>query len=330
MAIKTLSKLKMSLLGAVIAMPASAADLGIALDTAPDLENSGSYVWAHTFAEHLNAIEGWTVKELARGAVGGEAEKLDQIQQGLLEVAMADLKSAGSLNAFAFGLGLPYFWESIDELDAALTDGGIMARINEGTQPHGVRVAAIAPIGDFSGIFNTKHAVSSVSEMADLRMRALDQRQVDLFTALGVSSTIVSWDEVPNALQTGIADGYVNSAMVPVMFGHTGFIKHFTDAKAWFSTRIAIISDAWHQGLSEEDQAHVEDATAAANQAHRAWLGERRAADREGLKAAGIEFTELSPEARAEFQELAASTYAETLGEDALAAYIAARNAYQN
>ena len=35
---------------------------------------------------------------------------------------------------------------------------------------------------------------------------------------------------MPNALQTGVADGYLNPAFVPLLFGHTDFIKFYTDA----------------------------------------------------------------------------------------------------
>ena len=74
-----------------------AAEVKIALDSPADIENSGSYVWANTFSEYLNA-NGMEAVEYERGALGEEAERLDQVSQGLLEVSMSDVKSAGQLS----------------------------------------------------------------------------------------------------------------------------------------------------------------------------------------------------------------------------------------
>ncbi|MDA0963385.1 MAG: C4-dicarboxylate ABC transporter substrate-binding protein, partial [Proteobacteria bacterium] len=63
-----------------IAAPLSAQNVKIALDSAKDLENSGTYIWAHTFSEYLNA-NGMEAEEFERGALGDEAEKMDQVQQ---------------------------------------------------------------------------------------------------------------------------------------------------------------------------------------------------------------------------------------------------------
>ena len=55
---------------------AASAEVKIALDTAPDLEGSGTYVWANTFGNYLNE-HGMAAKEYPRGALGEEAEKLE-------------------------------------------------------------------------------------------------------------------------------------------------------------------------------------------------------------------------------------------------------------
>lgn len=113
---------------------------------------------------------------------------------------------------------------------------------------------------------------------------------------------------MPNALQTGVADGYLNPAFVPLLFGHTEFIRHFTEAAISPSLRITIVSEDWYQGLSDEQRAIVDAATDAANAANRAWL-ETQDGVIEQLIAAGVEVTELTPEARAAFQEASEATY---------------------
>ncbi|MFN3955141.1 MAG: TRAP transporter substrate-binding protein [Pararhodobacter sp.] len=301
-------KLKGLALGAMLALGGAAqAQVKIALDSPADLAGSGSYVWAHAFAEHLNA-HGLPAEEYQRGALGGDDEVFDQVSQGLLEVGMAPLNIVASIDTLIFGLRLPYFFADMAEVDRALYEGGMLARINEATTRAGVRVLGVNTVGPATGIFNTRRPVASLQDMAGLRMRALDESQIDLFRAWGAAGTIVSWAEVPNALQTGVADGYLNPAFVPLLFGHTEFIRHFTDAAISPSLRITIVSEDWYQGLSDEERAVVDAATDAANAANRAWL-ETQDGVIEQLIAAGVAVTELSPEARAAFREASEATY---------------------
>lgn len=301
--------LKITVMAAAMAFAAQAAQaqVKIALDSPPDLEGSGSYVWAHTFGEYLkeNGIES---EEYQRGALGGDDELFDQISQGLLEVSMSPLNIVGSIDNTIYGLRLPYFFEDMAQVDKALEEGGMLAKINEATTPEGVRVLAVDTVGQSSGIFNTKKPVKSVADMEGLRMRALDESQIDLYKAWGADGTIVSWAEVPNALQTGVADGYMNPAFVPLLFGHTDFIKFFTDAAVTPSLRIAIASEDWYQGLSDEDRAIVDDAVAAANKANRDWLGSQdKVIDQ--LKEAGVQVETLDQAARDEFRAASSPAY---------------------
>jgi len=285
----------------------ASAQVKIALDSPPDLNGSGTYVWAHTFATYLDE-HGMTAEEYQRGALGGDDELFDQVSQGLLEVSMSPLNIVGSIDKLIYGLRLPYFFADMEEVDRALYDGGMLAKINAATTPEGVRVIAVNTVGQASGIFNTKKPVASVADMAGLRMRALDESQIELYEAWGAAGTIVSWAEVPNALQTGVADGYMNPAFVPLLFGHTDFLKHFTDARVSPSLRITIVSEDWYQGLSDEDRATVDAAAAAATAANRAWLGTQDAVMAK-LEAAGVTVVKLDEAARAEFRAASAPAY---------------------
>lgn len=303
-----LDLLKFAAIAAAIALstPASA-QIKVALDSPPDLEGSGSYVWAHAFVEYLNA-GGLKAEEFQRGALGGDDELFDQVSQGLLEVSMSPLNITGSLDTMIFGLRLPYFFENMAEVDRALYEGGMLEKINEGTTSKGVRVLAVNTVGQGSGIFNSKKPVEKVEDMAGLRMRALDESQIELFKAWGSTGTIVSWAEVPNALQSGIADGYLNPPVVPLLFGHTDFLKFFTDAEVSPSLRVTIVSEDWYQGLSDADRKIVDDAAVAANKANREWLA-RQASVYDKLAEAGVQITKLTPEAREGFLKASAPAY---------------------
>lgn len=318
------SFLRGALAGLVIGLVSPvAAEVKIALDTPPTLEHSGTYVWAHTFSEHLKA-NGMDPVEYERGALGGEAERLDQVSQGLLEVSMSDNKQVGTLDGTIFGLLLPYFFADDAQLDQALYDGGMLDRVNAEIAPKGVRIAGVVYSGGPAGIFTTKTPVNTIEDLSGLRMRALDEAQIAIFESWGSQGTIVSWNEVPNALQTGIADGYINPPFVPLLFGHTDFIKHFTDVSMTPSTRLAIISEDWYQGLSEDERKIVDDAISAANAANREWLAGRTVVI-EQLEEAGISVIRLDEAARDGFREASKAGWATLpMPDGALDAWIAA------
>lgn len=263
--------------------------------------------WAHAFSTYLNE-HGMAAEEYQRGALGGDDEVFDQVSQGLVEVGLSPLGIVASIDTLIYGLRLPYFFADMATVDRALYDNGMLAAINEGLDGSGVQVLAVDTVGPATGIFNTLHPVTSMADMSDLRMRALDESQIQLYAAWGSTGTVVSWAEVPNALQTGVANGYLNPAFVPLLFGHTDFIKYFTPAEISPSLRIIIVSEDWYEGLSDADRATVDAAAAAANEANRTWL-ETQTGVIAQLEAAGVTISELSPEARAEFQAASATTY---------------------
>ncbi|MGD2100442.1 MAG: TRAP transporter substrate-binding protein [Desulfobacterales bacterium] len=306
--------LKIVLITLIVVLPTfvNAGEVKIALDTPPKLDISGSYVWAHNFGEALKSA-GMNVRELPRGSIGGEAEKLDQLSTGLLEVSLSDVKSVGKIHPFIYGVRLPYIFEDVAHMDRVFEAGNLISKINKQIAGSDVKLVALVPLGPESGIINTKKAVHNPGDMADLRMRALDDAQISLYKAWGSNGTIVPWKEVPTALQTGVVDGYINSALVPIMFGHTDFIKYFTDAKVIIAQRAALVSKSWYDGLSNADRTIVDNAVAVATKANRDWLAKVSVTALEGLEAAGVKVVELPSEEREKFRKLSKKVYESSL-----------------
>lgn len=319
MTLKKLALASAVAVGSLVA--AQAAEVKVALDCPKDLNKCGTYVWADAFSKKLEAA-GMTVKQFERDAIGGEEEKLDQVSQGLLEVSTSDLKQAAAYEPLVFGATLPYLFETQAQFDKAMTEGGLYDRINATTTKHGVHLLAMIPVGSPTGIFNSKHAVTKPEDMAGLRIRALDDKQIKILETWGASGTIVPMSEVANAFQTGVADGYLNPSIVPLIFGHTNFLKFFTDASMSMPMRVAIASEDWYSGLSDAERKTVDEAVEAGNAANREWLARTAAAPIEQLKAAGVEITELSPEGRAAFLEKSKTAWPLIIPEDQIKIWV--------
>jgi TRAP-type C4-dicarboxylate transport system substrate-binding protein len=302
-------KLKALTFAAMLLMATSAtAEVKIALDTKPDLETSGSYNWAFAFGNALKEA-GIDVREMPRGSVGNEAETFDQTSTGLLEVSLSDVRAVAQVDPFIYGVRLPYIFDDIAHMDRALAAGNVFERLNASMAQQEVIVVSLAPLGPSSGIITTTTAVRSPTDMAGLRMRALDDAQIAMYTAWGSSGTIVPWGEVPAGLQTGVIDGYLNSPFVPVMFGQTDFIKNYSDAGVIIPLRAVLFSKSWYDGLTDTDRAAVDAAVKTADAAVRAWQKEATEKGLAALEEKGVTVQRLSEEERAVFREASKPVY---------------------
>lgn len=288
---------------------AEAGEIKIALDCPPDLDKCGTYVFSKAFSDHLIA-SGLTVKLYPDQALGNEDEKLDQVSQGLLEVSNSYLGKAGQLDPTIFGFNLYYLFDSLAHADRVIANTDIMSRINAGLTKKGVRLLALASVGSFSGLANSKHPIKTPADMKGLRMRAMDKVQAEYLSAWGASTVVVPWAEIYNALQTGVADGYINPAIVPVMFKHTELLKYYSDVKVGVPFRVIICSEQWYKGLSAKERKIVDEATAKGLAANREWQGRMEKKDLDTLKAAGVQVYENTAEERAQFANLAKPLYA--------------------
>lgn len=305
----------------------AAAEVKIALDCPPDPQRCGSFVFARALSEHLKA-NGMAVRELPVNAIGGEAERLDQVTQGLLEVNMADLGRAAQLEKLIFGFAAPYLFDSLDHLDRTVANSDLMQRINATASKKGVRVIALVPVGGATGIFNTKKPITKPEDLADLRIRALDENQMKTFKAWGTNGVVITMPEVANALQTGIAHGYINPPFVPFIFGHTAIIKHYTDANIAVPLRVSMVSEDWYKKLADKDRKTFDEGVVKAIAANRAWVKNSDKSALEQLEKAGIKITSLTPEGRARFKELSLPAYTAILAKDEIQLFIdaAAKN----
>ena len=298
-------------------------EIKLALDCPPDPGKCGTYLWSKTFADNLES-KGIKVKLYAKDALGGEAEKLDQVSQGLLEISNSDLAKAGSLDPTIFGFYLPFLFEDMDHFFRVLKNTDLLAKINAGTTKRGVRVLGLIPVGDMAGIITTKKFIKTPADFKGIRMRALDKKQAKWLEIWGANAVIIPWPEIYNALQTGVADGYMNPGFVPIMFKHTEVLKYYSDVKVAPALRVAIGSEDWYKGLNDKDRAIVDGGAAKANAAVQAWVKKAEVQGLDALKKAGMQVYVNSSEEKAKFAALIRPNYTDIVPEKIVTIFIQA------
>ena len=293
----------------------AAGEIKLALDCPPDAEKCGTYLWSKTFSDYLES-QGMKVKLYPKDALGAEAEKLDQVSQGLLEISNSDLSKAGSLDPTIFGFYLPFLFEDMNHFYRTLSNTDLLDKINAGTTKRGVRVLALVPVGDMSGIVTTKKFIKTPADFEGIRMSALDKKQAKWLEIWGANAVVIPWAEIYNALQTGVADGYMNPAFVPIMFKHTEVLKYYSDAKVAPALRVSICSEEWFKGLNDKDQAVIDAGVAKANDELKAWVKKAEEQGLGALKKAGMQVYVNSSEDKAKFAELIRASYTDIVPQE--------------
>ena len=123
---------------------------------------------------------------------------------------------------------------------------------------------------------------------------------------------------MPQALQTGIADGYLNPPIVAVQFGHGAQLDFFTDLRLQVSMRTAVMSEQWYQGLDAGKQRAADRAVKQARNAVRVWNTTAQLTEIQMLQDVGIEVITLSESERARFRERLMPLYETTVSSQVL------------
>lgn len=326
MSTKTLRGLAAALLASAAlfgaAAPASAEEIKLAVGC-PAVPMCADWVWAEDIAKQLNEA-GLEAKVYVGGALGKDPELVDQLSQGLLQIAVTNFVMINQVDPRVLGFMAPYMFDDMAHMFRALDETDLLDPIRASMEAQGIRIAALTGLGGTVGIFNNKKPVASVADLEGMRLRAIDTSQIELIKNWGASGVVVDMPEFTTSAQQGMVDGYVNPPVVAFIFKHTDFLKFYTNAGAGTPFRSALMSKDWYDGLPEADRAKVDAAVSAANLRNREWTHKAAEAELGQLAKLGVTVTELSPEARAEFVARSKAAWPLLMPAEAVEAFVAA------
>lgn len=297
-----MKRMIVTLAATLMAAPLLADEIKIAVGC-PPVPACSDWVYAEDLAASLRDA-GLEATVFTGGSLGKDPEIVDQLSQGLLQVGLTNFVMINEVDDTILGFLAPYMFDDMDHFFRATQDtqSELMDGIRASMQAQGIRIAGLPGLGGTMGVFNAKTPITSVEDMADLRLRAIDATQIELFKQWGVQGVVVDMPEFSGAVQQGIVDGYFNPPVVALIFRHTEFLKHYTDLGAGTPFRSALMSADWYDGLDDDTRATVDAAVDAANANNRAWTAKAAEGEIEGLKKAGVTVSELDDGALNDFK----------------------------
>ncbi len=297
----------LSCIGSSAAFATSCADprntVKFGMSTPADLTHNGVYVWAHAFLETIKAA-GFKADIFPNSSIGGERERVMQTRMGLLEVNATGGDEVSRWSPLAAAGAHPFLIDTYSHMDRLLTETPYIKEISIDFEHHGFRLVDFAYTGSMVGLFTRGRPVRTMDDLRQLRLRVLSAADLDLLNAWRVRGVQVAWEEVAQALQTGMVDAYLNPPNIAPLFGHGAVLDYFTDLRMGPASRMMIISTHWLESLTTRQKDSVEEAIAAGRAANRQWTKDVESRDREKLKQTGIEWITLTNAERKEWLEV--------------------------
>lgn len=282
----------------------SAEEIKIAVGC-PPVPFCSDWVYAEDLAASLRE-SGMKAKVFTGGALGKDPELVNQLSQNLLQFGLTNFVMIKEADPRITGFIAPHMFDDMEHFFRATqeTDSELLNGIKASMEKQGIKIAGLPGLGGTMGIFNTSRPISSAEDARGLRLRAIDSSQNDYFATAGIKGVVIDMPEFASAVQQGVVDGYMNPPIVPMIFKHTEFLKHYTDIGAGTPFRSALMSADWYDGLDDDARTKVDAAIKIANDKNRAWTLAAIPQEIAGLKKAGVTVTELSDDELENFRKI--------------------------
>src|SRR5436305_9138047 len=203
--------------------------------------------------------------------LGGEKEAIEQAQVGAIQLARVSVGALGpvidDLNVF----NLPFLFRNTAHMQKVI-DGPIGKELLDAVtnnQKAGLVGLCWMDAGARS-LYDTKKPIKDITDLKGMKVRVMGNPMfVDMMNALGGNGVSMGYDQVFNALQTGVVDGAENNPPSFVFDNHYQVAKYYTLDQHLIVPEILLMSRRVSDSLSPADHALVKKVRREAQQEER-------------------------------------------------------------
>ncbi|UYG07875.1 TRAP transporter substrate-binding protein DctP [Halomonas sp. M4R1S46] len=222
-------------------------------------------VFAQEFKRYVEENSDHSVQVYRFGELGESDDIMEQTQNGILQFVNQSPGFTGSLIPAAQIFFIPYLMPTDMETVLQFFDESkaINEMFPELYAEHGLKLLKMYPEGEM--VVTADEPITEPADFDNKKIRVMTNPLLaETYNAFGATATPLPWGEVYGGLQTGIIDGQEN----PIFWIESGGLyevsPHLTfTGHGWFTTAMMANLD-FYEGLSEEDQQLVQDASDAA------------------------------------------------------------------
>jgi tripartite ATP-independent transporter DctP family solute receptor len=228
--------------------------------------------------------------------LGGEKEMIEQAQLGALQIARISVGPMGPLVPEFNVFNLPFVFRDVAHMEKVI-DGEIGTELLDRLSKHptaGLIGLAYMNAG-VRNVYNSKRPIAKVEDLKGLKIRMMGNPLfVDTMNALGGNGVAMGFDQLINAMQTGVVDGAENNEPTYDSGQHYRYAKYYSKTGHLMIPEILVFSKKSFEALSKEDQAMIIKFSKEAQQEQRKLWYESENAAIAKMKAAGVVITDIA------------------------------------
>ena len=227
--------------------------------------------------------------------LGGEKEMIEQAQVGALAIARISVGPMGPLVPDLNVFNMPFMFRDTAHMEKVI-DGPIGDELLKKLSDHPTAglIGLCWMNAGTRHVYNSKKPIKSVEDLKGLKIRMMGNPVfVDTMNALGGNGVAMGFDQLTNAMQTGVVDGAENNEPTYMTGQHNRYAKYFSRTGHLMIPEILVFSKKVWSQLSKEDQDLIMKLAKQAQQEERALWYEMEKKSIEDMKKAGVEITDI-------------------------------------
>lgn len=227
------------------------------------------------------------------GQLGDEISVFECLQLGTVDCAIFNSASLSNFTHALEAFDLPYLYTddngwANEELQAAVVTSdfakGYLEKVYEETTVH-----AVGFLYNAARDFFLNKELKTLADAPAIKLRSMTaQMHLDMYTAMGFVATPMGYSEVYNAMQTGVIDGFEDTACSTVTSGTYETAKYCVKSGHATASPLFVCSDAVWSSLSAEEQGWLTEAVNVGRAAAVETFVGAQAAAYEKFEAAGM------------------------------------------
>jgi len=237
-----------------------------------------------------------SVQMFAAMTLGGEKEAIEQAQLGAIQLARVSVGALGPVIDDLNVINLPFLFRDTKHMQKVI-DGTIGKELLDKvtSNPNARLVGLCWMDAGARSLYNTKKTIKAIGDLKGMKFRVIGNPMfVDMMNALGGNGVAMGYDQVFNALQTGVIDGAENNPPSFVFDNHYTVAKHLSLSEHLIVPEMVVLSKKTWDALGKDDQALMMKVAGEAQQEERVlWEKyEKQAMDK--AVAAGVEIVQIA------------------------------------
>src|ERR1043165_7018030 len=191
--------------------------------------------------------------------LGGEKEMIEQAQVGALQIARISVGPMGTLVPEFNVFNLPFVFRDGAHMEKVI-DGPIGDELLKKLSDHPTAglIGLCYMNAGIRNVYNSKKPIEKVEDLKGLKIRMMGNPLfVDTMNSLGGNGVAMGFDQLVNAMQTGVVDGAENNEPSYESGQHYRYAKYYSRTGHLIIPELLVFSKKSWESLSKEDQALV-------------------------------------------------------------------------